>query len=176
MEGYVNVDRMSGSGVDVVADLDQCAATPLPFDDDTIAEIVGIDLIEHIVNPLPLMQELWRIAKPDATCMFELPYGSSDDAWEDPTHVRPYFLDSWMYFAAPTYYRANYGYCGDWQPEQIDLNVDCPGTRDEIFAHVMAFRNVVSRQRVWLRAVKPCRPPDPRLMQSHRLVFKQTGR
>src|SRR6266849_4569920 len=85
---WINVDVIPGEGVDVVADLDACAKTPLPFETDSIDEFLGSHLLEHITHALPLMQELHRVAKPGAQAVFNLPYGSSDDAFEDPTHVR----------------------------------------------------------------------------------------
>lgn len=170
MAGFVNLDRAALPGVDVVHDLEQL---PLPFDDDTFDEIVGVDLIEHIANALGLMEELWRIATSGALCTFTLPYGSSDDAWEDPTHVRPYFLGSWAYFAQPTYYRADYGYRGDWQPERITLDVTCEGDADEVHAQVMALRNVAERQVVELRAVKPRREPLQELWRNPQIVFNR---
>ena len=173
MPGYVNLDRVDLPGVDVVHDLERL---PLPFLPDTFDEIIGIDLIEHITDALGLMGELWRIAKPDATCSFALPYGSSDDAWEDPTHVRPYFLNSWSYFSQPFYYRADYGFRGDWQPETVQLDVTCEGTTvEEIFAEVMALRNVVQRQTVTLRAVKPAREPLQQLIVPPQVAFKKVG-
>jgi len=173
MEGFVNLDRQTLPGVDVVHDLE---VLPLPFEDDTFEEIVGIDLIEHVSNALGLMEELHRIAKPDAVCTFALPYGSSDDAWEDPTHVRPYFLNSWMYFAQPTYYRADYGYRGDWQPAQIVLDVVCTGTVEEVHDQVMTLRNMVTRQVVELRAVKPARPPERELWEQPKILFNPPRR
>jgi len=171
--GYVNLDRQALPGVQVVHDLEQF---PLPFDDSLFDEIIGIDLIEHINDALGLMQDLWRIATPDATCTFALPYGSSDDAWEDPTHVRPYFINSWSYFSQPFYYRADYGFRGDWQPETVQLDVTCEGTTvDEIFAEVMALRNVVQRQTVTLRAMKPAREPLQSLIVPPQVAFNRVG-
>lgn len=157
MDGWHNVDRARLPGVDENVDLEWF----IPWANDTIDEYVGIDLIEHIKNPLKLMERLWECAKPGARCRFELPYGSSDDAWEDPTHVRPYFLNSWIYFAQPTYYRADYGYRGDWQAVEIELHVR-PGVEAE---DVMFTRNTVLRQVVTLEAIKPARPCDQSLMQ-----------
>jgi SAM-dependent methyltransferase len=173
IDGYVNLDRETLPGVDVVHDLE---SFPLPFEDDTFDEVLGIDLIEHITDALGLMQELWRITKPDGVCSFALPYGSSDDAWEDPTHVRPYFLNSWSYFSQPFYYRADYGYRGDWQPETLQLDVTCAGdTVDDIFSQVMALRNVVQRQTITMRAVKPARPCDQSLIVPPRVAFNRIG-
>ena len=65
------------------------------------------------------MQELWRIAKPNAKMVIRVPHGASDDAWEDPTHVRAYFSNSFGYYSQPYYWRADYGYRGDWLHEKL---------------------------------------------------------
>lgn len=103
LAGWINLDIATAPGVDLVANLDACAETPLPFVADTIDEIRARHVIEHLRNALPFMQELHRIAKTGAKAVFELPYGSSDDAFEDPTHVRQYFLNSFGYFSQPFY-------------------------------------------------------------------------
>lgn len=181
MVGWTNLDRLPLDGVDVVFDLEACFAMHLPFAPDSVSEIVGVDLIEHVAHPLELMGELHRVAAPGALCTWILPYGSSDDAWEDPTHVRPYFIGSWRYFAQPIYYRADYGYRGDWDIEEIalDLPAHYRGTSpDVVLADVMTLRNVVLRQTVILRAVKPARPCDPALLSPPpvRFVFaKEEG-
>ena len=158
VEGWWNVDRAALPGVDELVDLDE----PLPWDAGSVEAFQGIDLIEHIARPLDLMAELWRCATPGASCYFELPYGSSDDAWEDPTHVRPYFVGSWRYFGQPIYYRTDYGYRGDWAVRSIELHVR-PGVTAE---DVMFTRNTVLRQAVTLEAVKPARPNDPTLLET----------
>jgi SAM-dependent methyltransferase len=170
LEGWINLDIMPGNGIDVVADLNDCAKTPLPFEADSIDELLGSHLLEHITHSLPLMQELHRVAKPGAKAVFHLPYGSSDDASEDPTHVRLYFLNSFGYFSQPYYWRADYGYRGDWQPESIGLKVSQQRyqgrTVGEIMEDVQRLRNVVVEMTAVLRAIKPIRPPDRSLQQS----------
>src|SRR6478735_424319 len=104
LKEWINLDIMKGQGVDIVADLEKCSETPLPFEDNSIDEFFASHLIEHIHHTLPMMQELHRIAKNDAKAVFRLPYGSSDDAYEDPTHVRQYFLNSFGYFSQPYYW------------------------------------------------------------------------
>lgn len=170
LDGWTNLDRIDLPGVDIVHDL----TDKLPFADDTVSEFLGTDLIEHIADPLTLMQELWRVAVDGATCTFKLPYGSSDDAWEDPTHVRPYFYNSWAYFAATTYWRAQYDYAADWQPETLTLYVKVDPESDDILGQVMALRNVVGRQVVTLRAVKPARAPSREAMTQPTLIFERS--
>src|SRR5262245_61729593 len=63
-EGWINLDGRKLPGVDVVADLDDCRNTRLPFQDDYIDEFFGSHVLEHVRDSLALMQELHRIAKP----------------------------------------------------------------------------------------------------------------
>ncbi|MBY0094734.1 methyltransferase domain-containing protein [Priestia aryabhattai] len=161
LKEWINLDIMKGQGVDIVADLEKCSEIPLPLEDHSIDEFYASHLIEHIHHTLPMMQELHRVAKNDAKAVFRLPYGSSDDAYEDPTHVRQYFLNSFGYFSQPYYWRADYGYRGDWKTEKISLLVSEAVYKDksfhEIYEDVMKKRNVVSEMVVELRAIKPIR-------------------
>jgi SAM-dependent methyltransferase len=167
LSGWVNLDLQPGEGIDVTADLDRCGETPLPFAADTFDEFLASHLFEHLHNPLPFMQELYRIAKPGAKAIFRVPYGSSDDALEDPTHVRQCFLSTFGYFSQPFYWRADYGYRGDWQPVTILLFVSKQRhqgkTSQQIMADVLHLRNIVREMIVELTAVKPAREPRQEL-------------
>lgn len=179
MLGWVNVDSVALPGVGIVTNLDvpHFEGRPLAgVDDNSVDEILCSHVLEHIVHPLPLMQELWRVAAPGALMTIRVPYGSSDDAWEDPTHVRAFFLQSFGYFSQPYFWRADYQYRGDWQPEKIVLDLaskemigiaNLPeasqGQRDYLREALMddirQQRNVVSEMVATLRAVKPAREP-----------------
>lgn len=161
--GWVNLDSAALPGVDVVADLELCATVPLPIPDSSVEELLLSHVLEHIRQPLPLMQELWRVAKPGAKLVALTPYGSSDDAFEDPTHVRQFFLGSYGYFSQPFYWRADYGYRGDWRTERLTVVVrksehEGLGT-DAILQRVMSLRNVVVELVAELTCVKPMREP-----------------
>lgn len=176
LEGWINLDSVALNGVDVVADLDDCANTPLPFEDDSIEEFLGSHLLEHLHNPLPFMQELHRISKNKAKAVFRVPYGSSDDAYEDPTHVRKYFIGSFGYFSQPFYWRADYGYKGDWKTETIILMVPkekyTGKTADEIMDDVKTHRNVVREMIAILISTKPIRPPQKELQDPVKIELK----
>jgi SAM-dependent methyltransferase len=162
MAGWVNVDCVPLPGVDVVVDLDDPEKVTFPWLYDTVDEFAAIHVLEHIRYPLPLMQEAWRCAKPDATFTVACPYGSSDDADEDPTHVRRMFLNSFLYFSQPAYHRADYGYRGDWEVEMITLDLPAHYSgvaKEDILQDVMSLRNVVVQMTAVLRAVKPVREP-----------------
>ena len=175
LPGWINLDSFPLPGVDIVADLDNCQTTPLPLESESVSEILGSHLLEHIAKPLPLMQELYRIAKPGCKATFRTPYGSSDDAFEDPTHVRQYFLGSYGYFSQPYYWRADYGYRGDWQPQRLVLKIEASRVSDrspEGLRHaVMTQRNVVREMTAELVAIKPAREPKRELQKQPQLSF-----
>ena len=159
--GWINLDSCKLPGIDVIADLDDCRRTPLTFPADSIDEFLCSHVLEHLRDTLGLMQELHRIAKPGAIATFRVPYGYSDDADEDPTHVRRLFLYSFSYFSQRGYWYADYGYRGDWETENIVLTVDAGRhagkSFDQIFEEVRTQRNVVLEMIATLRAVKPAR-------------------
>lgn len=170
--GWVNVDlfpateAMDLEGVEYFqADCER----PLPFMDNTFGEVFGSHFIEHIENTLGLMQELHRICAPGAICRFTLPHGGSNDAHEDPTHKRVYYPNSFQYFAQPTYWRADYGYRGDWQLFRVILKCweeHCQSDPRMTLKMAHNLRNVVAEMEVQLRCVKPIREQRRELMDT----------
>ena len=162
-EGWINLDASSLPGVAVVADLDDCRNTPLPLADGSIDEFFGNHVLEHLKNPLPFMQELHRVAGAGAKAVFSVPYGSSDDADADPTHVRRYFVNSFHYFSQLAYTRADYGYRGDWDMASIVLTVPAERyagvSNEQMLEDIRSQRNVVIEMIATLKAVKPIRTP-----------------
>ncbi len=161
LEGWTNIDLNEGPGVDLVVDLDAASWTYIPFEDDSVDEFLLSHVLEHVRHTLDLMREIYRIAKPGARMTIRLPYGSSNDAFEDPTHVRPYFADSFMYFSQPMYWKADYGYRGDWQPDLVTLTLSEARygkvSRTQAMGEIMGYRNVVLEMVCELHAVKPIR-------------------
>lgn len=164
--GWTNLDITPGAGVDIVANLD---TDTIPLPDNSVEEILGLHVIEHLHNPLHAMSELYRIAKPDALMTLACPYGSSDDAWEDPTHVRPYFVGSWSVFGQPYYWRADYGYRADWQIETVMLQLDrriwATVPAEDAAAAIHTQRNIVHQQVAILSAIKPTRARERALLE-----------
>lgn len=175
LSGWKNLDRAALPGVDYVVDLDGCAPGAVPLADDSVDEFLLSHVIEHVRQPLPMLQELHRIAAPGARMEIRVPYGSSDDAFEDPTHVRQYFLDSFGYFGQPYYWRADYGYRGDWRIDEIELVISDVSleraSSADIAAVVKTRRNVVTEMRATLTAVKPIREPRAELRAAPRVRY-----
>jgi SAM-dependent methyltransferase len=81
--GAVGLDISADTDADVVHDLDE---RPFPFDDDSFDQILMQDVIEHVAEPVKLMEELHRIARPGARIQLRTPHFSSVLAYGDPTH------------------------------------------------------------------------------------------
>jgi SAM-dependent methyltransferase len=168
-EGWVNIDGAELPGIDFTVDLDDCAAVPLPLPDGHFEMLEMSHVLEHLRNPLPLMQELWRVAAPGARLHVKVPHAGHDDAWVDPTHVRAITPQTFAYFGQPKYVDFDYGYTGDWRVERCELIVqravfDKIG-RERMREAVILHRNVAKEISVTLVAEKPARPRDKALDQ-----------
>jgi len=56
-----------------VADIEKCASTQLPLETNSIDEFLLSHVIEHVHASLDLMQELYRLAKPNAKATIRVP-------------------------------------------------------------------------------------------------------
>jgi SAM-dependent methyltransferase len=162
LPGWTNLDIAPLPGVDVVADLEKCGEQRLPFRDSFFDEILLSHVLEHIRNLLPLVEELHRVAKPGAIATVRVPHGASDVAYEDPTHVRRFFASSFLYFGQPLYWRADYGYRGDWEARKITSIINRQEnmgmSAQEILTRIYLLRNIAKEMVVEMIAIKPIRP------------------
>jgi len=64
---------------------------PFPFEDESFDGVIVKDLLEHVLDPVGVVQEVARVLRPGG-----LVFASSPDAqrwvWDDYTHRRPYTL------------------------------------------------------------------------------------
>lgn len=88
LEGFLNIDRVELPTVDIVADIEK--GIPLP--DNSVIEVRASYILEHIADVSALMQELYRVCKPDAKLVVKVPYFKSTAAFKDPTH-RSFFTE-----------------------------------------------------------------------------------
>ena len=93
--GFVNLDLVPLKGVDVCADLN---AQSYPFKENSFEHIEAQHIIEHLDEPVKVMEELHRIAKSGATVRIQVPYYASPYAWCDPTHKHGFSYDYFSNF------------------------------------------------------------------------------
>jgi SAM-dependent methyltransferase len=87
LPGAVGLDVSADTEADIVHDLD---SFPYPIADESFDQILMQDVIEHVREPIRVLEELHRIARPGARVQLRTPHFSSALAYGDPTH-RHYF-------------------------------------------------------------------------------------
>lgn len=55
-------------------------------------------MLEHIPDLLTAMSNCLRLLKPGGTFHIYVPYDLSLGAWQDPTHIRAFNENSWLYY------------------------------------------------------------------------------
>lgn len=88
----VGVDIANIDGfVDVIHDLNKI---PYPFKNGSIDEIYCYHVLEHLSDPIRVMEEIFRLLKPRGILYMKVPHFSSMGAFTDLTHVRPFGYSS----------------------------------------------------------------------------------
>ncbi len=82
---FIGLDIRPVKGVDIVHDAQDF---PYPIPDSCCLQVLLSHLWEHIEpkNRVKLMDEIWRIMKPDGQLLISTPYYLSFGAYQDPTH------------------------------------------------------------------------------------------
>jgi SAM-dependent methyltransferase len=107
---WVGIDIQPFPGVDIVHDL---LDFPYPLPDECVSVAMCSHVLEHIpktaiiqergklktINPfIMLMNEIWRVMKPDGQFAIAVPHGASPGFMQDPTHASQLNENTWAYF------------------------------------------------------------------------------
>jgi len=85
MKGSIGIDIKTNTMADIHHDLNQF---PYPFKDNEFDLIICRHIIEHLKDTVRVMEEIYRIGKPNALVVIEYPHFSCRDAYMDPGHIR----------------------------------------------------------------------------------------
>lgn len=94
-DGAIGVDFSDRHDADVIHNLNHF---PYPFDDESVDEIYMDNCLEHLDEPIKVMEEIHRIIKPKSFVKIIVPYFRSVHAFIDPTHKTFYTVDSFSYY------------------------------------------------------------------------------
>lgn len=94
-EGWINLDRIAGA--DVVCDV---TTERLPFDDSSIDYVYSQDFLEHLPAEfaVPVMNEIWRVLKPDGIMEHYVPNAGSRNDFGSPSHLSHWNLQVFEHF------------------------------------------------------------------------------
>jgi SAM-dependent methyltransferase len=98
--GAIGLDISSDTDADVVHDLNEF---PYPFEDDSFDQVLMQDVIEHVHEPIRVMDELHRICRPGARIQLRTPHFSSMLAYSDPTHTHYFSAEAIRTLAEPRF-------------------------------------------------------------------------
>lgn len=107
MRDFVNVDVRADTGADVIHDLN---VFPWPFADESFEQVTAQDVIEHLRDPIRVMEEVWRVLTPGGLVTMRTPHCISENSWIDPTHVQHFHQNSFDYFDPGTELGKKYSY------------------------------------------------------------------
>ena len=101
IDGYVNIDNRESVKPDIVADL----SGGFPFKSDSIDEVRAHDFLEHIPlgKTIGVIEEIFRVLKPDGFFDHSTPSTDGRGAFQDPTHLSFWNINSWIYFCNPAW-------------------------------------------------------------------------
>jgi SAM-dependent methyltransferase len=107
------VDLVRAPGVDVVADI----RGRLPFADRSVDRIYAVHVLEHVLDLVPLMNELHRVLTDDGVLHVLSPHWQAIAAVADPTHVKYLDVQTFKWFCgehgdSAVWYPLHAGYDG----------------------------------------------------------------
>ena len=105
--GAIGVDKNPASDADICHDLDKY---PYPFKDNEFETVICINSIEHLLDIVNVMRELYRICKAGAVIFIVTSHFSDAGSYIDPTHLHHFSARSFDYFIEGTKIFKEYGY------------------------------------------------------------------
>lgn len=179
LPGWINLDRDPAAGADIVFDLETCAMQRLPIADNSVDGLFMCRGFSRIDAVLPMMQELHRVAKPDARFIARCRCRAADKAHSTAADGRRYGPDDFARYGQPARAGSNDNYSADWHVDRVKLVTDPRLIESEGEARALerAARqpDVVREMIVELRAVKPPRPRQLDLQEPAILTIGGTG-
>lgn len=90
----VGIDRLPSPVTGVVADLEG----GLPLGAGSVDHLFAVHVLEHVHEPLRLMNEIHRVLHPEGVAHVMVPHWRHSNAVADPTHVRYFGPETFRYF------------------------------------------------------------------------------
>lgn len=131
-------DRLGGIEMEVRVGGGADLEGGLPLASRSVDHQFAVHVLEHIFDPVGLMNEVHRVLHPDGVVHLLLPHWRHPNAVADPTHVRYYGAETFQWF------------CRDRPGVSCFRPLSVSATDDTVFAD--------------LRAVEPAEAPAPEVL------------
>jgi len=105
--GAIHLDIIALPGIDIVWDLEK---VPYPLGDNCWDHVLAKDVLEHLDNIIPCVDELHRILKPGGLLTIRTSYWRSEESFRDPTHKRFCTEETFDYWCPETPLGQAFGY------------------------------------------------------------------
>jgi len=93
---YKENDDIVTINIEGLSDIEHNLNTfPYPFDDGYFDEVRIFHVLEHLKSPLKVMEEAWRILKPNGTVKIKVPWWKNFSIFENPFHLHE-FKENWF--------------------------------------------------------------------------------
>ena len=98
---YVNIDIQERCHPDVCCDI----TNGLPFPDNHVVEVRAFDFLEHMPlgKQIFVIEEIWRVLEPGGVFEHFTPSTDGRGAFQDPTHLSFWNINSWNYYTNDAY-------------------------------------------------------------------------
>lgn len=96
--GAIGIDINPFTEADVLVDIN---LFPWPFSSNTFDRIVCRHIVEHVVDLVRFMEEVYRVGTPGGIVEIVTPHFSNRYSYTDPTHLRHLAWRSFDYFVEP---------------------------------------------------------------------------
>ena len=115
--GAIGLDVNPRGRADVIADLDHF---PYPFRDGTFAEVRAIHVIEHVAQPIAMLEEFHRLLGAGGRVVIATPHYTDFSSFCDPTHRWHLNSFSFRYFGEQ---HGGFGYYSRCRFREISVRV-----------------------------------------------------
>lgn len=94
-EDFIGLDIKAMPGVDIVCDITK----GISLQNNSVQYVIADNLMEHIGDEfIDVMNDIWRICKPEAIVKIIVPGVHTSAAFQDPTHKRFFVQETFDYF------------------------------------------------------------------------------
>jgi len=94
LPGYVGIDLVNHSCVDKVWDLRE----GIPYPDGTVSHLEAVHVLEHLPDPVQIMNEIWRVCRHGTKVHIIVPSTDGRGAFQDPSHISWWNINSMFYY------------------------------------------------------------------------------